>query len=95
MTRAVVTQAERLTRIEVLLESAVTQRSEDREAMKATIDKMAENIEQIKDDLAKDKADLATLKDKGAGILIGVGLVGGAIGAGITAGIETIRGLFS
>ena len=88
------TQAERLTRIEVLLEQAVTQRSEDRTAMKETIDQMAKDITQIKNDLAADKADLATLKDKGAGILIGVGLAGGAIGAAITAGFETLKGLF-
>ncbi len=85
------TQSERLTRIEVLLEAAVTQRHEDREAMKQTIDKMAENIEQIKNDLAEDKADLAKLKNKGAGVLIGVGLAGGAIGAGIA---EFLGGLF-
>lgn len=89
------TTPERLTRIETLLEQAVSQRNEDREAMRKTIEAMALDIKEIKDDLAKDKADLATLKDKGAGILIGVGLAGGAIGAGITAGIETIKGLFS
>jgi hypothetical protein len=82
-TQRTFTQSERLTRIEVLLEAAVTQRHEDREAMKATIDKMAENIELIKNELAEDKADLAQLKNRGAGVLIGVGLAGGAIGAGI------------
>ena len=93
MTRASTTP-ERLTRIETLLEQAVTQRNEDRTAMRETIDQMAKDITEIKADLAADKAALATLKDKGAGILIGVGLAGGAIGAGITAGIETIKGLF-
>lgn len=88
------TQAERLTRIEVLLEQAVSQRNEDRDAMRKTIDDMAADIREIKADLAKDKADLATLKDKGAGILIGVGLAGGAIGAGITAGLKTLMELF-
>lgn len=88
------TQAERLTRIEVLLEQAVTQRNEDRTAMRETIDQMAKDITQIKADLAADKAALATLKDKGAGILIGVGLAGGAIGAAITAGVETLKELF-
>ena len=88
------TQSDRLTRIEVLLEAAVSQRHEDREAMRKTIDEMASDIKQIKDDLAKDKAELATLKDKGAGILLGVGLAGGAIGATITAGVETLKGLF-
>ena len=81
--RHTVTQSERLTRIEVLLEAAVTQRNEDREAMKRTIDEMASDIRQIKADIQADKTDLANLKSKGSGILIGVGLAGGAIGAGV------------
>ena len=69
-------------------------RNEDREVMKKSIDEMAADIKAIKSDLQDDKAELATLKDKGAGILIGVGLAGGAIGAGLTAGIETLAGIF-
>lgn len=72
------TEAERLTRIEVLLEAAVVQRNEDREAMKATIDEMASDIKQIKADLAADKAEMAALKNKGVGLLIGAGLAGSA-----------------
>ena len=88
------TQAERLTRIETLLEAMFNTRNEDREVMKKSIDEMAADIKAIKSDLQDDKAELATLKDKGAGILIGVGLAGGAIGAGLTAGIETLAGIF-
>lgn len=97
MTRAVTTP-ERLTRIETLLEQAVVQRAEERAAMKETIDEMAANIKAIKADVedvkaevSADKADLAALKNKGAGILIGVGLAGGAIGAGINHVLEMFK----
>jgi uncharacterized protein involved in exopolysaccharide biosynthesis len=77
------TQAERLTRIEVLLEAAVSQRVEDRDAMRAVIQDMATDIKQIKSDVSADKADLQALKNKGAGILVGVALAGGGIATGI------------
>jgi endonuclease III len=67
------TQSERLTRIEVLLESAVSQRTEDRDAMRKTIDEMAADLRQIKSDLMVDKAELAALKNKGFGLLLGGG----------------------
>lgn len=72
------TQAERLTRIETLIEGYIAQRTEDRTAMKNTIDAMAEDIKQIKADVAADKADLAALRNKGIGLLIGAGMAGGA-----------------
>lgn len=77
------TQAERLTRIEILLEQAVVNRAEDRAAMKEVIDEMASDIKQIKSDVAADKAELAALKNKGAGLLIGAALAGGGIATGI------------
>lgn len=85
------TEAERLTRIEVLLEQAVVSRSEERAAMKETIDGIAEDIKVIKTELAADKADLAALKNKGAGLLIGVGLAGGVAGAGLSSILEWFR----
>lgn len=72
------TEAERLTRIETLIEGYLAQRVEDRNAMKETIDTMAADVRQIKADLAADKAELAALKNKGIGLLIGAGLAGGA-----------------
>lgn len=62
------TQGERLARIETLLES---------------LPEMREDIKAIRKDLDDDKADLAALKNRGSGLLIGVGLVGGGVGAGI------------
>lgn len=62
------TQGERLARIETLLES---------------LPEMREDIKAIRKDLDDDKADLAALKNRGSGLLIGVGLVGGGVGAAI------------
>jgi predicted nucleic acid-binding Zn-ribbon protein len=62
-------QGERLMRIETLLES---------------LPEIKEDIKAIRKELDEDKADLAALKNKGTGLLIGVGLVGGGIGAALT-----------
>jgi hypothetical protein len=43
-----------------------------------------EDIKAIRKELDEDKADLAALKNKGTGLLVGVGLVGGGIGAALT-----------
>ncbi len=90
-------EAERLTRIETLLEAAVTQRSDDRQAAAEKLDgvakeikRVAEDVKAIRDDLSADKAELKELKNKGAGILIGVGLAGGAIGGAVTAGFKAL-----
>ena len=87
MTRAAPTQAERLTRIETLLEAMAEARAEEREAMRKTIEEMAADIKQIKSDVSADKADLQALKNKGVGMLIGAGLAGGATW-------EAIRAIF-
>lgn len=63
------TQGERLARIETLLES---------------LPEIKDDIKAIRKELDEDKADLAALKNKGSGLLIGVGLVGGGVGAGLT-----------
>ena len=43
----------------------------------------------------KDVADLAALRNKGAGILIGVAIAAGAIGAKFSAIIGSVKGLFN
>lgn len=75
------TTAERLARIETLLEAAVVQRAEDRAGMAQTIDAMAKDIRAIRTDLDADKAALAELTNRGRGLLIGVSLAAGALGA--------------
>lgn len=66
------TQGERLARIETLLEA---------------LPEIKDDIKAIRKELDEDKADLAALKNKGSGLLIGVGLVGGGVGAGLTKAI--------
>jgi endonuclease III len=91
MTGKPMTQSDRLTRIEVLLEAAVSQRVEDRDAMRKTIEEMASDVRQIKADLAADKAELAALKNKGFGLLLGAGLAGGATWEAIKALFGAMR----
>ena len=78
------TNAERLARIETLLEEKFSEQ----------IGAMAEDLKAIRQDLDEDKAELAAIKNKGAGILIGVGLAGGAIGASLTSAFKWLAGLF-
>ena len=62
------TQGERLARIETLLES---------------LPEIKDELRAIRKDLDEHKAELESFKSKGSGILMGVGLAAGGIGAGI------------
>lgn len=66
------TQAERLARIEALLEP------------------MALDISAIKTEVQADKAELAQLKNRGVGILIGIALVAAVLGAKARAMLEAV-----
>ncbi len=81
-----ISQAERLVRIETLLETG----ARDNAKILAEIAGLKLEIATIKTDLAADKEDLAKLKNRGAGILIGIALVGAVIGAKVRAIIETV-----
>lgn len=59
------TEAERLARIEVILE------------------RIEAKLDRVEEDQIEDMAELAALKNKGAGILIGVALFAAGIGASI------------
>lgn len=74
------TQGERLARIEAILEQSLVKQ----------LDGMAKDIKAIRIDLDADKAELKALKNKGAGILIGVGLAGGAVGAAVLKGLQSL-----
>lgn len=78
------TTAERLTRIETILE----------EKLASQISQMAEDIKAIRTDLDDDKAELAGLKNKGTGILIGVAIASSAFGASVATGFRWLTGLF-
>jgi hypothetical protein len=54
------------------------------ETLLESLPEIKEDIKAIRKELDEDKADLAALKNKGTGLLIGVGLVGGGIGAALT-----------
>ena len=69
------TQGERLARIETLLEA---------------LPEIRADIKQIREDLDADKAALAALQNKGKGLLIGVGLAGGAIGAAVSKALQAV-----
>lgn len=58
------------------------------------LERMEPKVNDIRDDLNADKADLAALKNKGAGILIGVAIAAGGIGAGASTFWKWIVGLF-
>ncbi len=77
------TQAERLARIETLLEAMVTTRSEDREAMRKSIDDLTAKVETLAKKVDEVAADQAALKSKGLGFLAGAGLAGGSVVAGL------------
>lgn len=68
------TTPERLMRIETLLETKLDE-------IAARLDRIEQHQTKQDTDAAVDRADLAALKNKGAGILIGVGLAGGGVGA--------------
>ena len=70
------TQGERLARIETLLES---------------LPEIRADLKAIRDDLDAHKAELEKFKNRGSGILIGVGLAAGGIGAGI---VKAWQGVF-
>jgi len=71
-------QGERLARIETLLER---------------LPEMQADIKAIRRDLDADKAELASLKNKGTGILIGVAIASAALGASANALLRWIVGL--
>ena len=81
------TNAERLTRIETILEEKLAGQMSDQ------MDDMVAELAAIRKDLSDDKADLAALKNKGTGILIGVGLAASALGAGFSSAFKWLAGL--
>ena len=81
------TEAERLTRIEVLLETAASTRTEDRGAVADELRKINTRLDKIETDIRAANARLTGYEDKGKGVLIGVGILGTGIGAGLLAAL--------
>ena len=80
MTRS---EAERLTRIETLLETKL-------DDIANRLAKIEEHQSKQDEDAKLDREDLAALKNKGAGVLIGVGLLGGGIGAAVSGVLDKL-----
>ena len=70
------TQAERIIRIETLLDTKL-------DAIIARLDKIEAHQNKQDDDARIDREDLAALKNKGAGLLVGAALAGGGIASGV------------
>lgn len=68
-----VTQGEKLERVATLLDTVI--KNQERTDAK---------VDEIHRELREDKAELAALKNKGTGLLIGVALAAGGVGAGIS-----------
>lgn len=77
------TQGERLARIETLLEAQNAASEHSRLQTAADIAEIKADVKALRKEFEDDKAELAAIKNKGAGLLIGVGLLGGGVGAGI------------
>lgn len=77
------TQAERTARIETLVEGIAHRMEEDRAAQRRESEALRKEVEALRKEVETDKADLAALKNRGVGLLIGVGAAGGTIGAAI------------
>lgn len=84
MSSAKMTQAERLIRIETLLETKLAEIS-------TRLDKIEEHQTNQDKAAALDKADLEKLKNRGWGILIGVGILAGGAGALLDKALELFK----
>lgn len=73
-------QAERLARIETLVEGIAKSVDKNNEEARAANEKLQNEVKALREDLIADKAELAALKNRGIGLLIGVGALGGAAG---------------
>ncbi len=56
------------------------------------LERIDKKLDALEEDQKQDIADLAALKNRGLGLLVGVGLAGGAAGAGL---VKLWQGLFS
>ncbi len=74
---------ERLTRIETLIETGNAASEHASALTAADIAEIKADLKALRKEFEDDKAELAAIKNKGAGLLIGVGLLGGGVGAGI------------
>ena len=87
------TQGERLMKIETLLQAKADADTIHDQAMQAAVDDIRADVKAIRKDLDDDKAELDRLKNRGAGILIGVAIAAGGVGAGFSKFWQWLAGL--
>lgn len=75
-------------RIETLLQAKAEADDIHDRAMLKSVDEIKDDLRAIRKELDEDKAELAALKNKGAGILVGVGLAAGGVGAALTKAVQ-------
>jgi len=85
-------EKERLARIEALLDAFVHQRTEDRKAMSDQLEEIAEDVKAVRRDLDLETKTNEKLRNRGIGVLVGVGIAAGAIGASAERVIDKIFG---
>lgn len=88
------TQAERLTRIETLLEGWLETRKDDRTEWAAELRKIHERLDEIEEQHRTTNARLAAYENKGKGLLLGAAIVGGGMVGGIATAWEKIKEFF-
>lgn len=95
------TETERLTRIETLLEADLRVRAEERQGMREKVEGIVSELKSLREEmttgftdmrkeLGDDKAELAALKNRGVGLLVGAGLAGGAVWEAIRAVVGSV-----
>ena len=78
------TTGERLMQIETLLQAKAKADDIRDSAIIEAISDVRADVKAIRKDLDDDKAELAGLKNRGTGILVGVAIAAGGIGAGFS-----------
>jgi hypothetical protein len=83
---------ERLMHIETLLEAQARATELHNQNMTKEIDNLQESVRLFRKDFDDHKTDYLALKNKGAGVLVGVALVAGGLGAAVQAIIGAFKG---
>jgi hypothetical protein len=86
------TQAERLTRIETLLEGWVENRKDDRAEWAVELKRIHDRLEKIEAEHRATNERLTAYENKGKGLLIGAGIAGAGVGTGFFALWEKLKG---
>lgn len=86
------TQVERLTRIETLIEQMTKTIDKGNTDQRRSDDALRAELKALREEMVADKADLAALKNRGIGLLIGVGALGGSVGAALSKSWQALFG---